>query len=180
MKGYIHTAIALCACAMLATPATAKEIGTAPQSSTRVQLKLDPSGEERNYDSLSSAFYQLYQEYGSIGFYGTQVLDYSTYGKHDKLIDADRAYFLVDAGKAKAAGSDFKVVAFASRKAARAAQSKLGGELRDFEDTWAAVAEHYGVDLNPQLTKLVATHQQYEQQRAERRTSQPEPAECST
>jgi hypothetical protein len=149
VKGYFHAAIALCACALLATPVLAKDAAKAPHSSARVLLKLNPSGEERRYASLASAFDALHQEYGAVGFYGTQVLDYSTYGKQEKLIDAERAYFLVDAGKAKDAGSDFKVVAFASRKAAKSAQAKLGGELRDFEDTWSAVAAHYGVDLNP-------------------------------
>jgi hypothetical protein len=180
VKGYIHTAIALCACALLATPAFAKDSGTATASSARVMLKLDPSGEQRSFDSLSSAFYQLYQEYGAIGFYGTQVLDYSTYGKREKLIDAEHAYFLVNANKAMDAGSDFKVVAFASRKTAKAAQGKLGGELRDFEDTWNAVAKHWGVDLNPQPSKQVATGQQAEERREQRRVREPEPAQCFT
>jgi hypothetical protein len=159
----------------------AKEIAKAPPSSARVVLKLNPSGEERKFDSLSSAFYMLYQEYGSIGFYGTQVLDYSTYGKKEKLIEADRAYFLINADKAKDAGSEFKVVAFASRKAAKAAQAKIGGELRDFDDTWSAVAEHWGVDLNPQRTQeVVAKREQYEEQREEGRERQPDPAECFT
>jgi NosL len=182
VKGYIHAAIALGACAMLATPVFAKEAASkAPQSSARVVLKLNPNGEERKYDSLASAFHQLHEEYGSIGFYGTQVLDYSTFGKKEKLIDAERAYFLVNAVKAKDAGSDFKIVAFASRKAAKAAQTKIGGELRDFEDTWTAVAEHWGVDLNPQPAQnLVAKKEQHEAQREERRSRQAAPAECFT
>jgi hypothetical protein len=178
VKGYIHAAIALCACALLTiAPAFAKDAATTVLSSARVTLKLSPSGEERSYDSMASAFYQLYQEYGAVGFYGTKVLDYSTYGKKEKLIDADRAYFLVNTSKAKDTGSDFQVVAFASRKAASAAQKKLGGDLRDFEDTWSAVAEHWGVDLNPQPAQQV---QARNAARSERPVRQPEPAQCFT
>lgn len=180
MKGYIHAAIVLCTCAILATPALAKEIAKAPQSSARVVLKLTKSGEERKYDSLSSAFHQLYQEYGSVGFYDTQVLDYSTFGRKEQLIDADRAFFLVNADKAKDAGSDFKVVAFASRKAAKAAQAKLGGELRDFDDTWSAVAEHWGVDLEPEPSRAAPKQEAVHKPREERRVRQPDPAQCFT
>jgi hypothetical protein len=179
VKGYIHAAAALCACALLTiSPAFAKDAAPKSQSSARVTLKLDTSGEQRSYDSLSSAFYQLFQEYGAVGFYGTQVLDYSTYGKkQEKLIDADRAYFLVDSSKAKDAGSDFQVVAFASRKAAKDAQKKIGGDLRDFEDTWTAVAEHWGVDLNPQPAQQVEARHDV---RRERPVRQAEPAQCFT
>jgi hypothetical protein len=179
VKGYLHAAIALCACAIMATPVLAKEAVKAPQSSARVLLKLSPSGEQRSYASLASAFHELHAEYGGIGFYGTQVLDYSTYGKREKLIDAERAYFLVNAAKAQSTGSDFKVVAFASRKAATAAQARLGGELRDFDDAWEAVAQHWGVDLNPPPAPKPAAAKP-QTSRGEPRRPQTDSADCFT
>src|SRR5687768_9068230 len=123
--GYLHVAVGLFALALLGSaPAIAAIDIEAGKSASRVTLKLNASGEQLAFDSLSAAFQKLYAEHGSVGFHATQVLDYATYGKKEKLVDAERAYFLVNATKAKGARDEFKVVAFADRKAATAAQKK--------------------------------------------------------
>jgi len=154
MKGYFHAAL-LVLCALTLVPALAFAAGT--PSSARVTLTLATTGEQRSFASLSDAFDELYKQYGSIGFYSTKVLDYSTYGsKHEQLVDAERAYFLVDADGARDAGAGLQVVAFASRAAARSAQKKIGGQLRDFNDAWDAVAASWGVDMHPKAEQQVA------------------------
>jgi hypothetical protein len=152
VKGLIHTVLAVLCVACFGAPALAATgTGKAAPSSARVTLKLQGSGEARSFDGLASAFHELYEQYGGIGFYDTMVLDYSTYGsKQEQLVNAERAYFLVGADKARGAGGELKVVAFTNRDAATRAQRKIGGELRDFDDAWAAVAAHWGVDLDGQ------------------------------
>src|SRR5207253_3704736 len=84
---------------------------------------------------VCSSDLDLASRYGGVKFTDTRVLDYSTFGsKYERMVRADRAYFLVGAPKASGASDDLKIVAFASRAMARKYQRQIGGELRDFED----------------------------------------------
>lgn len=172
MTGYLHAVAVIAFALLVSTPALAATSGKeAGRSASRVTLKLAASGEQRSFECLAAAFQELYKDHEP-GFHSTQVLDYSTFGKQEKLIDAERAYFLVNAKNVKDP-CDFKVVAFADRKAAVAAQKKIGGDLRDFDDAWEAVALHWGVELNPQPRASVAAP-------ASQPRRSPPPADCFT
>jgi hypothetical protein len=177
MQGFFRTVAALgvCAVALMVSTALAHAAKGPQLPSTRCVLKVMGSDAERSYASLPDAFQQL-KAAGAAEFHSARVLDYATYGsKSEKLIDASRAYFLVNTHDARGGSGALQIVAFASREAAVKQQRKLGGDLRDFADAWDAVTEFY--EAAPAVQESVPSVKREERARRVYRQSS---ADCFT
>lgn len=111
-------------------------------SSTNVHalLKLDGEEGEHNFVCLDCVHEFMHDKYeGKSELIGLEVLDYNTFGtKTPKFIDGMTAWYLV--GTSDLPGSmEPMIAAFATKEAATKAQKDLGGELKNWEDTWAGI-----------------------------------------
>lgn len=148
MQGFViaATAAGIVVVAALGAQAAPLEtaVSAAARAASRVEVRLD--GETRSY-----AYSGLTDACGSISYWEPdrevetlRILDYATFGTSaERLIDARRAYFLLNAPRASGSHDALNILAFGSRAAARSAQQKLGGDLRDFEDAWKAAGEYW-------------------------------------
>lgn len=114
-------------------------------SSTNVHamLKINGKEAEHNFVCLECVYEFMHEKVkGKAELTGLQVLDYSTFGtKTPKFIDGMTAWYLVDTTKALAGSMEPYIAAFATKDAATAAKQKLGGEVKNYKNTWATFAE---------------------------------------
>ncbi len=112
-------------------------------SPTNVKATLNIAGKEavHNFVCLGCVHeYMTEKVQGKkVSLVSIKVLDYNTFeGKTPTFIDGKTASYLVGTKPLKGSMAPY-IAAFASKAAATAAQKKLGGELKNWTDTWAGI-----------------------------------------
>ena len=104
------------------------------KSATRVEFTVKVDGSEHTHitECFGCLHDFVHETYGEVMPTAVSVLDYATYGtKHEQMINAFDAFYLYGTERLDGSMPPY-VAAFATEKAAKEHQKKLGGELVDF------------------------------------------------
>jgi hypothetical protein len=111
-------------------------------STTNVKATLKIGGKEAEYNFVCLDCVHEYMEGkagGKAKLVSLKVLDYDTFGtKTPAFIDGKTAWYLVGTSVLKGSMEPY-IAAFASKAAATKAKKTLGGELKNWSDTWAGI-----------------------------------------
>lgn len=105
------------------------------KSATRLTVTLTDGDEElnRKFESLGCLHNYVHENYPEAELTALSILDYATFGTDsEEMIDGFKAYYLFGTERLTGSMAPF-IAAFATEKAATAAQEALGGELTDFK-----------------------------------------------
>lgn len=114
-------------------------------TNVKAMLKINGKTAEHNFVCLGCVHeYMEGKAAGKAELVSLKVLDYNTFGtKTPKFVDGKTAWYLVGTKDLKGSMEPF-IAAFAGKDAATKAKATLGGELMNWNDTWAGVTADEG------------------------------------
>jgi nitrous oxide reductase accessory protein NosL len=109
-------------------------------TNVHAMLKINGKEAEHNFVCLGCVYEFMHEKVkGEAKLTGLKVLDYKTFGtKTPKFIDGMTAWYLVGTKPLDGSMEPY-MAAFASKDAAAKAQKTLGGEVKNYKDTWATL-----------------------------------------